>query len=439
MSEISYIFFLGEKHHKSSVPNLTVKKSFTARNIGDLPIYVSGFKIDGLPCEGYGFRICNCGAFHLPPNGTRKIEIAFTPDFTLARIQRTLSIDTSLGTPVNYTFIITVPPYFLASCSSVLGRPGWEPLLYYSAVSFMAFLLYCVLAAAFLESDRILRCALIAMTRDRAGCVPSDINQSSSDGQKNGDGKSCNGKQEKAGDWNLNSSVEQTEKRLKGSHNSNSSISLCSGNDSWSVLDDRQEMNDIDTKERLVCTKYDEPEGGFSNSSTPLLTIKNKKKLGKRNSNNSDASSVSESLHEIPVLKKSWGSVFSRSSQGVSALKSKQGDTELKVTNCVDMESSSKKNVDSSKDGKRLSEALKKNKIQQEPMICSEEETSSTTTESSNNDEVEKVCHKLTKMFYFLTRLCYHIWKQVLNLLPGKPHLKIVRFHLQNIVLLKQS
>lgn len=81
-----------EKHRKFPAPNLTVKRSFTARNVGDLPIEIHNFRINGHPCEGYGFRILNCGAFQLPPNGTRKIDIAFTPDFTLSRIQRVLSI-----------------------------------------------------------------------------------------------------------------------------------------------------------------------------------------------------------------------------------------------------------------------------------------------------------------------------------------------------------
>ena len=105
----THVLFSGEKHRKFAVPNLTVKRSFTARNTGDLPIYVAGFNINGLPCEGYGFRILNCGAFDLPPHGTHKIDIEFTPDFTLARIQRTLTIDTSLGVPVNYTLITTLP------------------------------------------------------------------------------------------------------------------------------------------------------------------------------------------------------------------------------------------------------------------------------------------------------------------------------------------
>lgn len=56
----------------------------------------------------------------------------------------------------------------MATCSSILGRPSWEPLLYYSALSFMIFLLFCVLAAAFLESDRILKCAFTAMAKEKA-------------------------------------------------------------------------------------------------------------------------------------------------------------------------------------------------------------------------------------------------------------------------------
>lgn len=392
------VLFSGEKHRKFAVPNLTVKRSFTARNTGDLPIYVTGFNINGLPCEGYGFRILNCGAFHLPPHGTHKIDIEFTPDFTLARIQRTLTIDTSLGIPVNYTLITTLPPYFLASCSSVLGRPSWEPLLYYSAVSFMAFLLFCVLAAAFLESDRILKCALITMTRERAAVAPSDSKQNSSSGQKNGDAKSYIGKPETASDWNLSSSVQQTEKHSRGPHNSTNSVGLCNKNNIWTGPVDSHVTREADTKERLGCTKCDDPEVVYSHHSPPLLTVKNKKKVGKRNSNNSDTCSLSESLHEIPVLKRGWGSVFSRSSQGASIFKSRQTEGELRGTentvHYTDVESNSKKIVENGKDGKRVSQDCKKNKIQQEPTVCSEEETSSTTTESSNNDEIERVSTK---------------------------------------------
>jgi hypothetical protein len=107
-------------------------------------------------------------------------------------------------------------------------------------------------------------------------------------------------------------------------------------------------------------------------------------------------------LHEIPVLKKGWGGVFSRSSPGSSVSKSRR-DGEIKATvnieNFTDMESSTKKNMEVSKSGKKINQEFKKSKIQPEPMVCSEEETSSTTTESSNNDEMEKVSCVFTHIF----------------------------------------
>jgi hypothetical protein len=272
----------------------------------------------------------------------------------------------------------------------------WEPLLYYAAVSFMSFLFLSVLSLAYLESDRILKCALIAM----AAPVPSDSKQNCSSSHKNGDGKSCTGKVEGVGSWNLGSSVQQTEKHMKASQSSNNSVGLCSKNNSSTEPDHRSGTNEVDSKEKSGCVKYDEPEMGLSNSSAPISAVRNKKKLGKRNSSNSETSSLSESLLDIPVLKKSWGSVFSRSGQGSSVLKCRQVDTEIKATmniaNFTDMQLSAKKNMEVGKDGKKINQEFKENKIQPEAMVCSEEETSSTTTESSNNDEMEKVSYIFT-------------------------------------------
>ena len=68
-----------------------------ARNTGELPIDIFGFYISGVSCEGYGFKVLNCEPFKLNPNATKKIDIAFTPDFTLSRIERELLILTSLS------------------------------------------------------------------------------------------------------------------------------------------------------------------------------------------------------------------------------------------------------------------------------------------------------------------------------------------------------
>lgn len=76
MLSIFVLLFTGSKTVKYSTPNFTVRRAFTARNTGALPIYVKGFDINGKPCQGYGFRILNCQGFELKPNASRKIDIA---------------------------------------------------------------------------------------------------------------------------------------------------------------------------------------------------------------------------------------------------------------------------------------------------------------------------------------------------------------------------
>lgn len=47
-----------EKNRKYPVPNLTVKRSFTARNTGDITVYINSFHINSHLCEGFGFKVC---------------------------------------------------------------------------------------------------------------------------------------------------------------------------------------------------------------------------------------------------------------------------------------------------------------------------------------------------------------------------------------------
>ena len=68
--------FSEKKQTKSIPPNFTVKRTFTARNTGELPFYVHGFYINDVRCEGYGFKILDCRGFELHPNTSRKIDIA---------------------------------------------------------------------------------------------------------------------------------------------------------------------------------------------------------------------------------------------------------------------------------------------------------------------------------------------------------------------------
>ncbi|CAE1282442.1 unnamed protein product [Acanthosepion pharaonis] len=144
-----------KRQGKNSLPHFTVKRMFTMRNTGELPFYVHGFSINSSPCEGYGFKVLDCIGFELPPNGSQKIDIAFTPDFTMSRIRRVLTIFTSLGPPMNYTLQATVPPYMLAKCAAALPRPSWEMGLYYAFLCIIIVLTVCVFIAAYFEAKRI--------------------------------------------------------------------------------------------------------------------------------------------------------------------------------------------------------------------------------------------------------------------------------------------
>ncbi|XP_017783745.1 PREDICTED: transmembrane protein 131 [Nicrophorus vespilloides] len=146
-----------EKGKRFSLSALTIKRSFTARNTGDIPVYINAYYINLLPCEGYGFKVLNCEPVVLPPNGTKKIDIAFTPDFTLAKITRTLILRTSLNYPVNYTLVTTVPSYYLAICSNIIPRPSWERILYCVCWISMVLLLAFVVVMPIVESEHILK------------------------------------------------------------------------------------------------------------------------------------------------------------------------------------------------------------------------------------------------------------------------------------------
>lgn len=151
---------------------VSAKRTFTARNSGEVPIVIGNIKIGGQVCEGYGFKIINCSSFELSPNGSRKIEIAFTPDFTLARVTRILELDTSMGYSVNYTLLSTIPPHALGPCGRALLRPHWEYTIKNISASSLTLALIIVIIAAYLESCRVLRDHVTNISRDKGPLQP---------------------------------------------------------------------------------------------------------------------------------------------------------------------------------------------------------------------------------------------------------------------------
>lgn len=146
-----------ESYQTPILPNLTVKRSFTARNLGDIPIQVNSFHINGYPCEGFGFKVMDCDPFTLLPNISKKIDIAFTPDLTLARVQRTLVISTSLNSYVNYTLYATIPMSYCADCERLIERPPWEIYMSYITIVFMKVMLFLIIFIAVLDAETIKR------------------------------------------------------------------------------------------------------------------------------------------------------------------------------------------------------------------------------------------------------------------------------------------
>lgn len=163
---IQCFVFQAELSAKVSSPQVTVRRSFIARNVGEIPLEITSLSIhprqnsfsawmfgyadgESEACEGYGFRILNCHPFVLHPNQTHSIDIAFTPDFTLSKARSVLLLTDSTGgvsissnlivqalisiliiyfsfQQFNYTLVALVPSNMLSKCSLSIPRPWWE-------------------------------------------------------------------------------------------------------------------------------------------------------------------------------------------------------------------------------------------------------------------------------------------------------------------------
>eukprot|EP00057_Strongylocentrotus_purpuratus_P022121 XP_011676595.1 PREDICTED: transmembrane protein 131 isoform X5 [Strongylocentrotus purpuratus] len=139
-----------------SPPNFTVKRTFNMKNTGQLPLSIDTFLINGRLCEGYGFRVLQCRPVEILPNETRRLDIAFTPDFTLNRVTRELEVVAFTGETLSFTLIATLPPNMLAPCTAALPRPQWEIPLHLLSVCLMALLFLVIVAVSYLEMVRYL-------------------------------------------------------------------------------------------------------------------------------------------------------------------------------------------------------------------------------------------------------------------------------------------
>uniref|UniRef100_A0A034VX70 Transmembrane protein 131-like protein n=2 Tax=Bactrocera dorsalis TaxID=27457 RepID=A0A034VX70_BACDO len=191
-SNVSLTFNFTEKHFSICNPSSThqhtlsshngvraikyplLKRKFTARNTGEIPIWIETFQIGDQICSGYGFKIVDCNSFALKANETKKIEIIFTPDFTMNRIMVPLKIHTNLSYNVEYTIVAQLPPGTIDQCSVLIERPPWEERIRNTAIVVLATTFVFVLIAAHIDYDNILHSqTALYEARDKGSVHPT--------------------------------------------------------------------------------------------------------------------------------------------------------------------------------------------------------------------------------------------------------------------------
>jgi len=144
-------------------PSFTVKRSFTAQNVGQLPVHVVSMNVNNYECEGYGFRILNCESFVLMPNSSRRIDITFIPDFTTSRVTRTLRVLTTMGQSLDFILLATLPHHMLPLCAEALPRPFWEPYLHIVAAIIMSTVFIFIIFFAYFDAQKyVVQCTFTA-------------------------------------------------------------------------------------------------------------------------------------------------------------------------------------------------------------------------------------------------------------------------------------
>ncbi|XP_045617513.2 transmembrane protein 131 isoform X2 [Procambarus clarkii] len=425
-SAMPLAFNIGAKHLKDCdngrsskyyQPNFTVKRSFMARNTGELPVQVWGFNINDLPCEGYGFKVLNCEGFQLAPNGSHKVDIAFTPDFTLSKIQQRLVIHTSLGLiggldegmvwvtkdepgRVEYSLVATVPTHLLAECGAAVPRPTWEPLLYYAILPLMVAMLIGAVILSALEADHILKTTIIAMTTSLPanGHTPGFDKSKVFDLRTLSHADSKNMMSVKNGFANGHTHMES----IKSNSPLNSNISSkkmsvvsplgdimtngrkpCSGSSSKKVSNNQ--ITNSSTKSKYLkqsdsksCQSVGDTFSGISDNSATTVQSKSSKCKG----NNSKGNNRN-------VESMSWTRFFQR-----AVGKKEESNTETSDSSVGKKSSNASNREDSSIQKQSVGTETDLHIVETYPKLrrrmkqSNEEETSSTTTESSNTDDL---------------------------------------------------
>lgn len=74
-----------------------VSRRVVARNAGRVGVSLSRWAVARDGCAARGFRVSPCAPLTLPPNASAPLHLAFSPDYTLAKVTASLQLQTDLG------------------------------------------------------------------------------------------------------------------------------------------------------------------------------------------------------------------------------------------------------------------------------------------------------------------------------------------------------
>lgn len=70
----------------------SVRRTLLARNTGRVGVRLRAWAVSGHACQARGFRLSPCAALELAPNESRPLTLAFSADWTLAKVAATLQL-----------------------------------------------------------------------------------------------------------------------------------------------------------------------------------------------------------------------------------------------------------------------------------------------------------------------------------------------------------